>query len=129
MALWWAQSDSIIKSVDIFNWEGELGFVKDDPNKQVKLLTDALLNIFSNFIPNDFKVVKPQDPPWMAKFISHTYRKYTKADKLYRKCGCPSEQNTQLNSLNKDISNQSRWKVIKVRNRHKASLGCNWILL
>ena len=80
-----AQTESIAKSIDQYDWKTELGFLATDPNKQVKLFTDVLTNIFTNFIPNDEKVVKPRDPAWMTNNITHSYRKYKKEYKRFIK--------------------------------------------
>ena len=73
-----AQTASIINSINQYDWNRELEFLANDPNLQVKLLTDVLTNIFSNFIPNDERVVKPREPAWMTNNITHSYQKYKK---------------------------------------------------
>ena len=40
--------------------------INTDPNWQVKTFTDILLNIMSNFIPNETKRFSPRDPPWIT---------------------------------------------------------------
>ena len=69
-----AQTASIIKSINKYDWGRELEFLANDPN----LLTEVLTNIFSNFIPNDGMFVKPSDPAWMSNNITHSYRTYKK---------------------------------------------------
>ena len=75
-----AQTTSIKKAINQFDWKAELGPLPN-PNLQVKLLNDVLTNIFTNFIPNDERIIKPRDPPWITKSISHSYRKYLEAYK------------------------------------------------
>ena len=38
-----------------------------DPNWQVKTFIDIVLNIMSNFVPNEIKRFVPRDPPWITK--------------------------------------------------------------
>ena len=57
-----ANINAINKSVSDFDWNKQLNNI-NDPNDQVELLTSTLMNIFSNFIPNTEKTVKPSDPP------------------------------------------------------------------
>ena len=75
-----ANVQAINKSISDFDWQTQLNSISD-PNDQVKLLTSVLMNIFTNFIPNCDKTVKPSDPPWHSKNIAHAYRGYEKAYK------------------------------------------------
>ena len=98
-----AQIASIKKAISQFDWKAELGLLSD-PNLQVKLLNDVLRNIFTNFIPNDEKIIKPRDPPWLTKSISHSYRKYLKAYKLFIKKGSPAELRESIEILKSEHS-------------------------
>ena len=94
-----AQSSSIKKSVKQFDWESELRAFERDPNLQVKLFTDVLTNIFSNFIPNDERVIKPREPAWVTRNLTHAYRKYKKAFKTFLKNGCPDNGSDRIDDL------------------------------
>ena len=56
----------------IFHWFGVL-YLPDvlnenpDPNWQAKTFTEILLNIVTNFIPNETITVKPRNPPWITE--------------------------------------------------------------
>ena len=41
-----------------------------DPNWQAKAFTEIILNIMTNFIPNETIIVKPRNPPWITKPIN-----------------------------------------------------------
>ena len=69
-----AEVANIVKSIDMFHWHEQLGKI-DCPNKQVKLLTKILLNIYSNFIPNQAKAIKPHQAPWIAETVKVFLRK------------------------------------------------------
>lgn len=71
--------DYIIKSVEQFEWKRELETLADSPDRQVQYLADVLTNTFTNFIPNDDKVVNPREPAWITENITHYYRKYKKS--------------------------------------------------
>ena len=53
---------NIMKRIDMFNWHEQLGRITC-PNEQVKLLNEVLLNIYSNFIPNQVKTIKTCQVP------------------------------------------------------------------
>ena len=93
-----AQTASIKNSITQFDWKSELGALAD-PNLQVKLFTDVLTNIFTNFITNDERVVRPREPAWMTNNITHSYRNYKKAYKSFIKNGGPSASSDNIESL------------------------------
>ena len=64
-----ANSAAIKRSMTSFPWRQHLN-VNTDPNWQVKTFTDTLLNIMSNFIPNETKRFLPRNPPWINKECS-----------------------------------------------------------
>ena len=113
-----AQTASIKKAINQFDWKAELGLLSN-PNLQVKLLNDVLINIFTNFIPNDEKVIKPRDPPWITKSISHSYRKYLKAYKSFIKKGSPAELRENIEFLKSEHSEM----VSDTQNTYLASQG------
>ena len=53
-----AQNSSIIASINQYHWVSQLGALAYDPN------------LFTNFIPNEERVVKARDPPWMTYNIT-----------------------------------------------------------
>ena len=57
-----ADNDAIKRSMRNFPWRQQLSLNKD-PNWQVKCFTNVLLNIMSNFVPNEVKHIIPRDPP------------------------------------------------------------------
>jgi hypothetical protein len=94
-----AETDNVKSAMDLFPWENELRKLENDPNAQVELLTDVILNISSNFIPSDLKRVKPRDPPWITKNITHYYRTYKKKYKRFAKNGCPAGSRQDIENL------------------------------
>ena len=94
-----SSSNCIYKnSITQFDWKGELGALAN-PNLQVKLLTDLLIHIFTNFIANDERVAGPSDPAWMTNNITHFYCNYKKSYKSFIKKWCPSVSSDNHESL------------------------------
>ena len=60
-------SDHIKRAIDIFDWESALNYI--DANDQVSVFNSTILNIISNFIPNETITCDDRDPPWMNSFI------------------------------------------------------------
>lgn len=75
-----SDSDNIKQSIEMFNWQKHLGSLKCS-NEQVKLLNETLLNIYSNFIPNKVKKIRPNEVPWMTRSIKNFLRK---KNRIYR---------------------------------------------
>ena len=81
MALNRANSKLISKAISEFPWENRLNSLYS-PNEQVSLLNKTILNIMSNFVPNDKKTIRPSDPPW---FSNDVRRRLNKHNKIYNK--------------------------------------------
>ena len=92
--------ESIKQALILTNWHHL--FLNKDVCQQVKIITDTLFNVFSNFTP--YKVVTFDDrdpPPWMTDFINfqseienvlvfYLKERVTTADKLAQKLIGPS---------------------------------------
>ena len=61
-----SNSDHIKREID---WESALNYI--DANDQVSVFDSTILNIVSNFIPNEFITCDDRDPPWMNSFIKN----------------------------------------------------------
>ena len=59
-----ADTELIKRSLENFDWKN--AFSNCNPNKQVYVLTKIVLNIMSNFIPNETMMVDDRDPPWIS---------------------------------------------------------------
>ena len=76
-----ANVEAINPVIESFNLKK--AFDDNDIHAQVSLFNEALLNIFSNFIPNRTKTFTDSDPSWMTediknkiKFKNNLYRQY-----------------------------------------------------
>ena len=70
-----------------------------DTNWQVKPFTDTLLNIMSNFIPNETKRLVPRDPPWITKPIKTLLNRKNRLYKNYKKHDYNNEDKDRLDSF------------------------------
>ena len=64
-----ANSDHIKRAIGIFDWEFALNYI--DANDQVSLFHSTILNIISNFIPNETIAYDDREPPWIHSFMKN----------------------------------------------------------
>ena len=62
------------------------------PNEQVRLLNEVLLNIYSNFIPNKLKTIRPRQAPWMTQDIKNFLRIKNRTYKSFVRNGRPDDK-------------------------------------
>ena len=91
---------NIMKSIEMFHWQEHLDKITC-PNEQVKLLNEVLLNIYSNFIPNQVKTIKPRQAPWITQTVKKFLRKKNHAYKNFMRNGQPDNK---LEGIQKMIS-------------------------
>ena len=60
-----------------FQWERSLN-TSADPNAQVKLLNETILNIMKNFVPSSTVVSNGTEPEWITKDIKKMLKKQKK---------------------------------------------------
>ena len=82
---------AIRKSIEMFAWHEHLDNMTC-PNEQVKLLNEVLLNIYSNFIPNKVKTIRPRQAPWVTQAIKNFLRKKNRAYKSFVRNGRPVDK-------------------------------------
>lgn len=75
----------------MFRWREDLDKITC-PNEQVKLLNEVLLNIYSNFIPNQMKTTRPRQAPWIAHAVRKFLRKKSHAYKNFVRNGRPENK-------------------------------------
>ena len=91
---------AIRTSIEMFSWHEHLDKLTC-LNEQVKLLNEVLLNIFSNFIPNKVKTIRPRQAPWITPAVKNFLRKKNRAYKSFVKSGRPGDK---LEGIQKMIS-------------------------
>ena len=60
-------TEFIRQSINEFSWKRD--FLNTNINGDVDIVNSTVLNIFSNFIPNEFVVCDDMDQPWFKKEI------------------------------------------------------------
>ena len=81
-----ANIEMINRTIISFDWTSELSRYTN-PTDQVRFFNNTLLNIMSNFIPNQNKTFHPKDPPWFNGHIRHLLRKQNSLFRKYKKNG------------------------------------------
>ena len=79
-----AKEDLIKRAISRFPWEANLRR-HQDPNHQVNILNQTILNIMSNFVPNEVKTVCPREPEWFNNSIKKLLRNQNKVFKRFKK--------------------------------------------
>ena len=99
-----ANVEAIQKSLSDFPWEQYL-YRNDDVNWQVQLFTDTVLNVMTNFIPNDIKKIIPRDPPWISKQLKSKLNKKNRLYENYKKHGYQPDDKIRLDRFREDCHN------------------------
>ena len=80
-----ANTENIRKSLESVNWKTL--FNNKTVNKQVSILNETIINIFSNFVPNKRATFNDSDPPWMNDYIKNKIKWKHQIYKTYQKNG------------------------------------------
>ncbi len=99
-----ANIDAIRRSIEMYQWRESLQSI-ECPNQQVKLLTEVVLNVCSNFIPNEIKTIRPRQSPWVTKSIKAFLRKKNRAYKSFVRNGRPADKYQEIQNM---ISHSSK---------------------
>ena len=81
-----ANINLIRRTMANYQWVEKLGN-RENPSDQVNHLTECILNIMSNFVPNTNKTFSSRDPEWFNKDVKKLLRKQNKLYKKYKKNG------------------------------------------
>ena len=114
-----ADEAAIHRCINQFDWDGALDACAHDPNLQVKLYTDTILNIFKNFVPFDNVIIKPKEPPWLTRNVRSYYNKYRKAYKNYINRGRPDNLATHISDMREHYAKL----VSDAKNKYSLRLG------
>ena len=76
-----ANPELIARALNNIDWESNF-LLLNNPTDQVDFLNKHVLNVLSNFIPNEYKKFSPSKPPWIDNKIKSLFRKQ---NELYRK--------------------------------------------
>ena len=62
----------ISNAIQGFDWDK--AFLDKSTEEKASILTKTILNIMSNFIPNEIVIIDDQDPPWINNKIKSLIR-------------------------------------------------------
>ena len=110
----------IRRSITNFPWSEVLNG-NSDTNWQAKTFTEIILNIMTNFIPNETIIVKPRNPPWITKPIKTMLNKQSRLFQNFKKHGYRADDKSRL-----DIFRQECKKAIdNSREMYLKQMGLN----
>ena len=95
---------NVMKSIEMFCWQEHLDKIAC-LNDQVKLLNEVLLNIYSNYIPNQVKTIRLRQAPWITQNVKKFLRKKNHAYKNFVRSGQPDDK---LEGIKKMISDGAK---------------------
>ena len=68
--VWYYEHANVVmisKAIERFDWDN--AFLGKNVNEKVSILTKTILNIMSNYIPNEIITIDDKDPPWVNNKI------------------------------------------------------------
>ena len=112
-----ARVDLIRRALSRFPWVGRLR--NQNPTQQVQILNECIMNIMSNFVPNEIKKVSPRDPDWLNGNIKNLLMKQNKVFKKYKRNGYTNTDKVILDRLRKECSDA----IASAKEKHLRDLG------
>ena len=97
-----ADSQSINKAIEMFNWEKL--FQNKNIHDQLKLFNETIVNIVSNYIPNKFITCNEKDLPWLNDHIKRLINLKNEIFKKYLKDGRPDSVYENLQTITWDLT-------------------------
>ena len=76
--------------------------LNSDVNWQAKTFNEIILDIISNFIPNEVKKIVPRDPPWFTKTLKSMLNRKNRFFKNYKRHGYKEEDKLRLENFRKE---------------------------
>ena len=113
-----ANIDAIQRSLCSFPWEQQFT-LNNDVDWQVKLFNETLLNVMSNFVPNEIKKINPRVPPWVDKHLKSKLNKKNRLYKNYKKHGYKDADKVRLDLFREECSSD----IDKAKNDYLKRLG------
>ena len=96
-----AKTRAIHRSMINFPWAQHFS-LNSDVNWQTKTFTEIILNIMSNFVPNEVKRIISRDPPWFTKPLKAMIKRKNRLFNNYKKHGYKEEDKLRLESFRKE---------------------------
>ena len=112
-----ANMELIKRAISLVSWDNILNNL--NPNQQVDILNTTLLNIMSNFVPNEEKTINPRKPEWLNANIKKMLRKQNKLFKKYKNNGYRQADKIHVERLKKECQDE----IIKAKEKYYLNLG------
>ena len=94
----------IKRAVAEFPWRLHLSS-NPNPNWQVKFFTEKILNIMSNFIPNELINIRPRDPPWITPALKTMLNRQNRLYKNFKRHGFKPIDKIRVDNFNGECMN------------------------
>ena len=128
-----ANTDMISKAIQGFDWDK--AFLDKSTEEKASILTKTILNIMSNFIPNEIVTIDDRDPPWINNKIKSLIKN---KNEYFKNCVKPNNsesirhfeqmQDTLRTSI--EISKQKYFfKLSRKLAVNKINPRCYWSIL
>ena len=99
----WNFKKAIRKEILTINWE--FLFFDKSVHEQVSIFNKTSMNIFSNYIPNNFVTINKKEPPWMTERIKNKiFKKKNYIYKSYISNGKTAIDYQKLHDIGSQIS-------------------------
>ena len=93
-----ANIEGLKRSISQFPWRQHLS-LNQDPNWQVKSFTEIVLNVMSNFIPNQTKRFTNRGAPWISRDLKAMINRKNRFYKNYKRRGFKPDDKITLDNL------------------------------
>ena len=100
------------KAINLFDWKSSLNNL--DVNEQVSVFNEAIMNIMSNFGPNELVTCDDRDPPWMNRYIKNLA---VARNDFHKKFVLPSSNMDNL-FMFKNLQNQLIQSIYTAKQKH-----------
>ena len=121
-----ANPDLINQAINEIDWTAKLEDLDNSPNLQVAFFNETLMNIFSNFIPNEYKKINKRQPPWFSNNVNNIHRRLSRKYAKYKERGFPLEMKAEIDELRKnyvELVNLSKDSYLKTQGLKLLSFG------
>ena len=126
-------ADIILEAIESFDWDK--AFFDKSADEKTSILTKTILNIMSNFIPNEIVTIDDRDPPWITNKIKCLIKNKTEYFKNGVKPNNPVsirhfEQMQDAIRKNIEIYKQKYYyKISRKLETNKINRKCYWFIL
>ena len=113
-----ARIDLIQRAISAVPWEIKLGNFTN-PTEQVDFLNQCILNIMSNYVPNEVKTICPREPEWLNRDVKNLLRKQNKIYKKYKKNGYKNDDKVIMDRMRTECF----FKIKNAKEKYLSELG------